>query len=62
MISMCRQPAYSCSYPADPSTMSSLATVPDMGLEETKDAIAAASKAFETWGKTTAKVRICILA
>lgn len=45
----------------NPSTMSSLATVPDMGLEETKDAIAAASKAFETWGKTTAKHRHDIL-
>lgn len=27
-----------------------------MGLEETKEAIEAARKAFTTWGKTTAKV------
>ena len=27
-----------------------------MGLEETKEAIDAASKAFKTWSKTTAKV------
>ncbi len=28
-----------------------------MGLEETKQAIDAASKAFKTWSKTSAKVR-----
>ncbi|KAH0840191.1 succinate-semialdehyde dehydrogenase [Lanmaoa asiatica] len=32
-----------------------------MGLEETKAAIAAAGKAFQTWGKTTAKYRHDIL-
>ena len=30
--------------------------MPEMGLEETKEAIDAASKAFKTWSKTTAKV------
>lgn len=29
-----------------------------MGLTETREAIAAATKAFKTWSKTTAKVRI----
>jgi acyl-CoA reductase-like NAD-dependent aldehyde dehydrogenase len=29
-----------------------------MGLEETKEAINAAAKAFETWSKTSAKVRM----
>ena len=31
--------------------------MPEMGLAETKQAIDAASKAFKTWSKTTAKVR-----
>lgn len=31
--------------------------MPEMGLEETRQAIEAASKAFKTWSKTTAKVR-----
>ena len=31
--------------------------MPEMGLAETKQAIDAASKAFKTWIKTTAKVR-----
>ena len=30
--------------------------MPEMGLEETKQAIEAASKAFKTWSKTSAKV------
>lgn len=46
-----------CSTTVDPATKEALGTVPEMGLEETKAAIAAASKAFQTWGKTTAKVR-----
>lgn len=40
----------------DPATEEELGTIPEMGLEETKAAIAAAGKAFQTWGKTTAKV------
>jgi succinate-semialdehyde dehydrogenase/glutarate-semialdehyde dehydrogenase len=40
----------------DPVNNKELGTVPEMGLAETKDAIDAASKAFKTWGKTTAKV------
>ena len=40
----------------DPATTEELGTVPEMGLEETKEAIDAASKAFKTWSKTTAKV------
>ena len=31
-----------------------------MGLEETKQAIEAASKAFKTWSKTSAKVRFLL--
>ena len=42
--------------PADPATEEELGTIPEMGVEETKVAIAAAGKAFQTWGKTTAKV------
>lgn len=46
----------SSSIVADPATDEELGTVPEMGLEETKVAITAAAKAFQTWGKTTAKV------
>jgi acyl-CoA reductase-like NAD-dependent aldehyde dehydrogenase len=35
--------------------------VPEMGLEETKEAISAASTAFKSWGKTTAKERHDVL-
>ena len=42
---------------ADPATEEELGTVPEMGLEETKLAIDAASRAFKTWSKTTGKVR-----
>ncbi|KAL0950178.1 hypothetical protein HGRIS_010171 [Hohenbuehelia grisea] len=45
----------------NPATKEDLGTVPEMGLEETKEAIKAASKAFETWGKTTAKHRHDVL-
>ncbi|KAF8550498.1 succinate semialdehyde dehydrogenase [Imleria badia] len=45
----------------NPATEEELGTVPEMGLEETKAAIAAAGKAFQTWGKTTAKHRHDIL-
>jgi len=41
---------------ADPATNEELGTVPEMGLEETKEAIEAASKAFPAWSRTTAKV------
>ncbi len=41
---------------SDPATKEELGTVPEMGIEETKDAIKAAGEAFLTWGKTTAKV------
>ncbi len=41
----------------DPATEEELGTIPEMGLEETKQAIDAASKAFKTWSKTSAKVR-----
>jgi succinate-semialdehyde dehydrogenase / glutarate-semialdehyde dehydrogenase len=40
----------------DPATGDELGTVPEMGLEETKEAINAAGRAFTTWSKTTAKV------
>lgn len=45
----------------NPATEEHLGTVPEMGLAETKEAIDAAAKAFETWGKTTAKVGLCDL-
>ncbi|KAI6024450.1 Aldehyde/histidinol dehydrogenase [Pisolithus marmoratus] len=45
----------------NPATEEELGTVPEMGLEETKAAIAAADRAFKTWGKTTAKYRHDIL-
>jgi succinate-semialdehyde dehydrogenase / glutarate-semialdehyde dehydrogenase len=40
----------------DPATGDDLGTVPEMGLEETKEAIDAARRAFTTWSRTTAKV------
>ena len=40
----------------DPATAEMLGTVPEMGLAETKEAIGAAAKAFQSWGRTTAKV------
>ena len=46
---------------ADPATTEELGTVPELGLEDTKHAIDAASKAFKTWSKTTAKVRLSYL-
>ncbi|OJA20323.1 hypothetical protein AZE42_05446 [Rhizopogon vesiculosus] len=45
----------------NPATDEELGTVPEMGLAETKSAIAAAGKAFASWGKTTAKYRHDIL-
>ncbi|KAI1783946.1 Aldehyde/histidinol dehydrogenase [Ganoderma leucocontextum] len=39
----------------NPATAEELGTVPEMGLAETKQAIDAASRAFKTWSKTTAK-------
>ncbi|TCD61400.1 succinate semialdehyde dehydrogenase NADP+ linked, partial [Steccherinum ochraceum] len=41
----------------NPATGEELGHVPEMGLVETKEAIAAASKAFTSWSKTTAKER-----
>lgn len=40
----------------DPATTKEIASVPEMGLAETKEAIEAASKAFTSWSRTTAKV------
>ncbi|KAH7912972.1 Aldehyde/histidinol dehydrogenase [Hygrophoropsis aurantiaca] len=45
----------------NPATDEELGNVPEMGLAETKSAIEAAAKAFESWGKTTAKYRHDIL-
>lgn len=39
----------------DPATAEELGHIPEMGLVETKEAIDAASKAFQTWKKTTPK-------
>ncbi|KAI0700613.1 succinic semialdehyde dehydrogenase [Cytidiella melzeri] len=41
----------------NPATAEELGSIPDMGLAETKEAVAAASKAFKTWSKKTAKER-----
>ncbi|KAI0092149.1 succinic semialdehyde dehydrogenase [Irpex rosettiformis] len=41
----------------NPSTAEELGSIPDMGLNETQEAIAAASKAFKSWSKKTAKER-----
>jgi len=43
-------------YFLDPATGEELGTVPEMGIEETKEAIDAAVRSFATWSKTTAKV------
>ena len=45
----------------DPASGAEIARVPDMGAAETERAIAAASTAFETWKKRTAKERADIL-
>lgn len=42
--------------PIDPATDEELGMIPDMGVAETKEAIASASAAFKEWSKTTAKV------
>ncbi|KIY51636.1 succinate-semialdehyde dehydrogenase [Fistulina hepatica ATCC 64428] len=41
----------------NPATREFLGTVPEMGLDETKEAIAAAREAFKTWSKRTAYQR-----
>ena len=38
----------------NPATMQVIGTVPNCGSDQTEDAIAAADRAFKTWGKTTA--------
>ncbi|KAF8231345.1 succinic semialdehyde dehydrogenase [Tricholoma matsutake] len=45
----------------NPATLEELGTVPDMGLDEVKEAIDAASRAFPAWSTTTAKHRHDIL-
>ncbi|KAI0304050.1 succinic semialdehyde dehydrogenase [Russula brevipes] len=45
----------------NPATGEELGTVPEMGVEETKEAIDAAGKSFVAWSKTTAKQRHDIL-
>ncbi|KII95315.1 hypothetical protein PLICRDRAFT_210504 [Plicaturopsis crispa FD-325 SS-3] len=45
----------------NPATATELGTIPEMGLAETKEAIDAASRAFPSWSKTTAKERHDIL-
>ncbi|MGI9406533.1 MAG: aldehyde dehydrogenase family protein, partial [Hyphomicrobiaceae bacterium] len=41
----------------NPATGDEIATVPSLGADETRDAIAAAETAFKTWRMTTAKER-----
>ena len=45
-------------WPLDPATGEELGTVPEMGIEETQEAIDAAGRSFATWSKTTAKVTV----
>jgi succinate-semialdehyde dehydrogenase/glutarate-semialdehyde dehydrogenase len=45
----------------DPASNDVIGTVPKMGVEETRRAIEAASRAFESWKRTTAKQRAAIL-
>ncbi|KAI9513361.1 succinic semialdehyde dehydrogenase [Russula earlei] len=45
----------------NPATGEELGTVPEMGVDETREAINAAGKAFAKWSKTTAKQRHDIL-
>ncbi|KAJ7146040.1 succinate-semialdehyde dehydrogenase [Mycena epipterygia] len=45
----------------NPATLEELGSVPEMGLAETKEAIAAAEKALPAWSKTTPKHRHDIL-
>ena len=47
-----------CAYAStlDPATDEELGTIPEMGVDETKEAIEAAKKAFPAWSRTTAKV------
>ena len=45
----------------DPATGEEIGSVPDLGREETEDAIAAAEKAFSSWRHTTAEQRSRIL-
>ncbi|CAD6577766.1 MAG: succinate semialdehyde dehydrogenase NADP+ linked [Cyphobasidiales sp. Tagirdzhanova-0007] len=41
----------------DPAEDQEIGQVPDLGVDETRQAIDAAAKAFKTWGKTTARER-----
>ncbi|KAI9020988.1 Aldehyde/histidinol dehydrogenase [Phycomyces nitens] len=41
----------------DPATSKEIGLLPDMGTQETKDAIKHASNAFQTWSRTTGKTR-----
>lgn len=45
----------------NPATHEELGSVPELGLEETKQAIDAAARAFPSWGRTTPKHRHDIL-
>lgn len=45
----------------DPATLKVLGTVPDMGIEETRAAIAAAEVAFKSWKKKTHAERAVLL-
>lgn len=45
----------------NPATGEQIATVPDLGVEETEAAIAAANVAFKSWKKKTAKERSVLL-
>ena len=45
----------------DPASNDVIGTVPKMGVAETRRAIEAASRAFESWRRTTAKQRAAIL-
>lgn len=45
----------------DPATGNEIGKVPDFGVQETRQAIDAASKAFKSWSKTTGRERHAVL-
>ncbi|SCZ87414.1 BZ3500_MvSof-1268-A1-R1_Chr2-2g04880 [Microbotryum saponariae] len=54
--------SFHCIHSTDPGTGKQIGTLPDMGLDDTKQAIDRAYEAFQTWGKTSEYERSKILA
>lgn len=57
-IQCCQQIRLSFNVVTNPANGDVIGEVPDFGSEDTKKAIDAAYKAFYTWKKTTARVRL----